>query len=89
VTEIADHIAKQIEQLQRPPILIGHSFGGLIVQNLLGRNLAAAGIAIDPAPPKGVSELPFSALKSAFPALSNPLNFKRAVSLTEQRTLQY
>jgi pimeloyl-ACP methyl ester carboxylesterase len=85
VTEIADHIAKQIEKLGRKPILIGHSFGGILVQNLLGRGLAAAGIAIDPAPPKGVPELPLSALKSAFPVLSNPLNFWRAVSLTEQQ----
>jgi pimeloyl-ACP methyl ester carboxylesterase len=85
VTEIADHIAKQIAKLDRKPILIGHSFGGILVQNLLGRGLAAAGIAIDPAPPKGVPELPLSALKSAFPVLSNPLNFWRAVSLTEQQ----
>jgi pimeloyl-ACP methyl ester carboxylesterase len=85
VTEIADHIAKQIEKLDCKPILIGHSFGGILVQNLLGRGLAAAGIAIDPAPPKGVPELPISALKSAFPVLGNPLNFWRAVSLTEQQ----
>ena len=83
VTEIADHIAKQLEALQQKPILIGHSFGGLLVQNLLGRDLGAAAIAIDPAPIKGVPELPFSALKSSFPVLGNPLNLKRAVSLTE------
>src|SRR5260221_839058 len=83
VTEIADHIAKQIKASGKKPILIGHSFGGLLVQNLLGRDLAAAAVAIDPAPIKGVNELPMSALKSAFPALGNPFNFKRAVSLTE------
>lgn len=53
------------------------------MQNLLGRNLAAAAVAIDPAPMKGVLQLPFSALKSAFPALGNPFTFNRAVSLTE------
>ena len=83
VAEIADHIAGQLKALKRKPILIGHSFGGLLVQNLLGRDLAAAAIAIDPAPIKGVLELPISALKSAFPALGNPFNFRRAVSLTE------
>ena len=83
VTEIADHIAAQIQILQQKPILIGHSFGGLLVQNLLGRDLASAAIAIDPAPIKGVPELPFSALKSSFPVLGNPFNVKRAVSLTE------
>ena len=55
------------------------------MQNLLGRNLAAAGIAIDPAPIKGVPELPVNALRSALPVLSNPLNFKRAVALTEHQ----
>ena len=83
VTEIADHIAGQLKAFKQDPILIGHSFGGLLVQNLLGRDLAAAAIAIDPAPIKGVSELPLSTLKSSFPVLGNPLNFKRAVSLTE------
>jgi len=85
VTEIADHIAGQLKKFERKPILIGHSFGGILVQNLLGRDLAAAAIAIDSAPPKGVPELPLSALKSAFPVLSNPFNFGRAVSLTEQQ----
>lgn len=83
VTEIADYIAGELKPFTKKPILIGHSFGGLLVQNLLGRNLAAAAIAIDPAPIKGVPELPFSALKSSFPVLGNPFNLKRAVSLTE------
>ena len=83
VTEIADHIAAQIKALDKKPILIGHSFGGLLVQNLLGRDLGAAAVAIDPAPIKGVPELPLSALKSAFPVLGNPFNFKRAIALTE------
>src|SRR5687767_2970368 len=83
VTEIAEHIAKQMKKFEQKPILIGHSFGGLLVQNLLGQNLASAGIAIDPAPIKGVPELPLSVLKSGFPVLGNPFNFGRAVSLTE------
>lgn len=85
VNEIADFIARQIDKLAQKPILIGHSFGGLLAQNLLGRNLAAAAIAIDPAPIKGVVELPLSTLKSTFPVLSNPFNYKRAVLLTEQQ----
>ena len=85
VTQIANHIARQFEAFDQKPILIGHSFGGLLVQNLLGRDLAAAAVAIDPAPIKGVPELPLSALKSSFPVLGNPFNFKRAVSLTEEQ----
>ena len=83
VTEIANYVSRQISGFENKPILIGHSFGGLLVQNLLGRNLAAAAIAIDPAPIKGVSELPFSTLKSGFPVLGNPLNYGKAISLTE------
>jgi pimeloyl-ACP methyl ester carboxylesterase len=83
VAEIADHIANQLKEFSQKPILIGHSFGGLLAQNLLGRNLASAAIAIDPAPIKGVPELPFSVPKSVFPVFGNPFNYGRAVSLTE------
>jgi pimeloyl-ACP methyl ester carboxylesterase len=83
VSEIADHIAGQLQIFEEKPILIGHSFGGLLVQNLLNRDLGAAGVAIDPAPIKGVPELPFSALRSSYPVLGNPFNYYRAVSLTE------
>lgn len=82
VTEIADCYAKVIQSLAEPPVVIGHSFGGLIAQVLLGRGIAAAGIAIDPAPIKGVWQLPFSALRASFPVLGNPFNFNKAVSLT-------
>ncbi len=64
-------------------MVIGHSFGGLIAQKLLGQNKAAAAIAIDPAPIKGVKPLPIAQLRSAFPVLGNPLNRGRAKALTE------
>jgi non-heme chloroperoxidase len=82
VVEIADSYAEVIGSLSEPPIVIGHSFGGLIAQILLGRGVARAGIAIDPAPMKGVWQLPFSALKASFPVLANPFNLKKAVSLS-------
>ena len=82
VTEIADSYAKVIATLPEPPIVIGHSFGGLIAQIILGRGAAAAGIAIDPAPMKGVWQLPLSALKASLPVLGNPFNFSKAHSLT-------
>ena len=82
VTEIADSYARVIGSLVEGPIVIGHSFGGLIAQVLLGRGIAAAGIAIDPAPIKGVWQLPLSALKASYPVLGNPFNLKKAVSLT-------
>jgi non-heme chloroperoxidase len=82
VKEIADSYAQIISALPQPPVLIGHSFGGLITQVLLGRGIADAGVAIDPAPMKGVWQLPFTALKASLPVLANPFNLKKAVSLT-------
>jgi alpha-beta hydrolase superfamily lysophospholipase len=82
VTDIVDHYERIVRELDRPPIIAGHSFGGLITQILLDRGLGAAGVAISPAPVKGVFILPFSTLKSAFPALKNPFDTHRAVPLT-------
>ncbi len=85
VEEIVTHYEKIINELEQPPIIVGHSFGGLMTQILLDRGLGAAGVAIAPAPIKGVIFLPFSTLKVSFPALSNPLNNHRAVPLTEDQ----
>jgi len=82
VKEVADHYEKIISSLPSKPLLVGHSFGGLLVQILLDRGVASAAIAIDPAPIKGVWQLPFSALRSAFPVLSNPFNLTKSFSLT-------
>ena len=82
VKEIADSYSRVIATLPDPPIVIGHSFGGLAAQIILGRGIAVAGIAIDPAPLKGVWQLPLTALKASFPVLANPFNIKKAVSLT-------
>jgi non-heme chloroperoxidase len=85
LNEIVDHYARAISGLDAKPIAIGHSFGGLIVQRLLGQDLAAAGVAIDAAPIKGVLNLPLSALRVASVALRNPVNRNRAVSLTREQ----
>ena len=82
VLEIADHYEKFVRSLPEPPILIGHSFGGLIVQILLDRGLGVAGVAVDATAPKGVYRLPFAQLRAASPVLSNPLNYRRTVMLT-------
>jgi non-heme chloroperoxidase len=82
VGHVTDHYADLIGQLTRKPIVIGHSFGGLITQKLAGMGLADGAVAIDPAPFRGVKPLPLSALKAAFPALKKPGNRKRAVALT-------
>jgi alpha-beta hydrolase superfamily lysophospholipase len=82
VTEIVDSYAKIIATLSEPPIVIGHSFGGLIAQILLSNNMASGCIALNPAPVKGVWQLPLSVLKASLPVLGNPLNFKKTHSLT-------
>jgi pimeloyl-ACP methyl ester carboxylesterase len=68
--------------LDKKPAIIGHSFGGLLVQILAGRGLAAATVAIDPAPSRGVLPLPAAALKAASAVLTNRANRHRAVALT-------
>lgn len=83
IDALTDHFAGYLEQFDTPPVVIGHSFGGLIAQKLLGQNKVAAAIAIDPAPIKGVKPLPPAQLRSAFPVLGNPLNRGRAKGLTE------
>ena len=65
--EIVDHYEALIRELDEPPVLVGHSFGGLIVELLLDRGLGRAGVALSPAPPKGILVLPFSSLKAASP----------------------
>src|SRR4029077_9140930 len=82
VGQVADHYAELIGELDRTPVVVGHSFGGLLTQILAGRGLSAASVAIDPAPFQGVLPLPISALRSASPVLVNPLNKGRAVPLT-------
>jgi pimeloyl-ACP methyl ester carboxylesterase len=85
LTEIVDHYDRLIRDLDQPPIIMGHSFGGLIVQLLLDRGLGAAGVAVDPAPIKGVLGLPYSQLKVASVALKNPANRHRAQMLTPKQ----
>jgi pimeloyl-ACP methyl ester carboxylesterase len=82
IGDVADHYAAIIAKLDKKPAVIGHSFGGLLVQILAGRGLSAATVAIDPAPFRGVLPLPFSALKASSPVLTNPANYHRAVPLT-------
>jgi pimeloyl-ACP methyl ester carboxylesterase len=85
IQAVVDSYADFIRTLPAKPIAIGHSFGGLIAQRLLGQDLAVAAVAIDPAPPKGVLFLPPSALRVASIALRSPANRKGAVSLTREQ----
>ena len=82
IEEIVDYYAGIIGELDSPPIIMGHSFGGAFTQILLDRGLGAAGVAIDSGPVKGLLALPASTLKTGFPVLKNPANNHRAAPLT-------
>ena len=82
IDDVVAHYARIIEGLDTRPILVGHSFGGMIAQKLLGQDLAVAAVAIDAAQIKGVLPLPLSALRATLPVFTNPANRHKAVSLT-------
>jgi len=85
VGQVADHLSTVVAQLERKPVLIGHSFGGLLAQLLAGRGQAHVTVAIDPAPFRGVLPLPLSALKASWPVLGSLSNRRRAVGLTYEQ----
>jgi len=85
IDDVVDHYLSYFNMLDTKPILVGHSFGGMITEKLLGMNAAAAGIAIDAAQIKGVLPLPLSSLRSTLPVFKNPANKHRSVSLTNEQ----
>ena len=85
IGQVADHYSSILGRLSRKPAVIGHSFGGLIAQIVAGRGLAAVTVAVDPAPFRGIPQLPLSSLRAASPVLSNPANRHRAVPLTYEQ----
>jgi pimeloyl-ACP methyl ester carboxylesterase len=80
--QIAGHTTEVINALERKPVVLGHSTGGLLAQMLAGRGLAAATVAIDPGVFRGVLPLPLSVLKGVGPFLLNPATRGRAITLT-------
>lgn len=82
VEAILEHYEGIIRGLSRPPIIMGHSFGGAFTQVLLDRGLGAAGVGVDSGPVRGVLDLPLSTLRSAWSLLRNPLARHRAIPFT-------
>ncbi len=81
VSEIVDHYAAVIAALPEPPLLVGHSFGGLFVQMLLDRGLGAAGVAIDPAPPRWVLATP-KAICGSLSVLLTPFGWRKTLRMS-------
>ena len=60
VPKIVDHYEKIIRDLDSPPIIVGHSLGGTIMQLLIDRGLGAGGIGVSPGTVRGIPDLPLS-----------------------------
>jgi pimeloyl-ACP methyl ester carboxylesterase len=85
VREIMDHLTGVIEDLDTPPIIMGHSFGGTFAQLLVGNGLGAAAVCIDSAAVKGINAMPLSEVRSVLPVLDNPANIGKASTLTPKQ----
>jgi pimeloyl-ACP methyl ester carboxylesterase len=85
IDEVTGHYAQIIDQLPTAPVLVGHSFGGMIAQKLLGEGYGAGAVAVDAAQIKGVLPLPLSSLHATLPVFKNPANNHKAVSLTAEQ----
>jgi len=85
IPAVVEHYEGIIGELDKPPILMGHSMGGLIVQILLDHGYGAVGVAIDSAPPEGVRRVALAEARSLFPVLRNPANRHRAVGFTPEQ----
>src|SRR6476659_2749556 len=85
VPEIIDMLENMIGKLDRPPIIMGHSAGGVFTQILLDHGFGAVGVAINSAPTEGVKRVPLSQIRATFPVLKNPANRHRAVGFTHEQ----
>ncbi|MEU1598513.1 alpha/beta hydrolase [Streptomyces sp. NPDC005708] len=80
--DLVHYYARIVGSFRSEPVLVGHSVGGLVVQRLIGMNLGRGAVAIAPAPVQGIElPSPFARLCSKYPALGNPENIARPLSL--------
>src|SRR5262245_15049670 len=82
VPAVMEHLESVVSPLDSPPIIMGHSAGGVFTQILLDRGYGASAVAIDSAPTEGVKPIPLSQVRASFPVLKNPANRHKAVGLT-------
>ena len=54
ISHYVSDLAQIIGKLERPPVLIGHSLGGLVVQKYLEKHQAPAAVLLASVPPGGV-----------------------------------
>jgi pimeloyl-ACP methyl ester carboxylesterase len=82
VPAIVEKLEGVVGGLDAPPIIMGHSAGGVFTQLLLDKGYGACGVAINSAPTEGVPVVPLSQIKASFPVLKNPANRHKAVGFT-------
>ena len=80
--QIVDNYERIIRALPQKPIIMGHSFGGLITQMLADRGLGVAYVGVAPGQPAGITTFPASTLRTGFPILSNPFKKNDASPLS-------
>ena len=85
ISTVADHLARIIEGLDEKPIIMGHSFGGLMTQLMLDRGLGRAGVAVDSAQSAGFPALAWSVVRGLMPVLGKPWTVNRTVLLSPRQ----
>ncbi|MFG3283418.1 alpha/beta hydrolase [Streptomyces sp. NPDC048111] len=83
------HYAAIVRSLEPAPVIIGHSVGGLVAQQLITTGLGRAAVAIAPAPANGVALPALSAppadRPAGFPARLSSARFHAVVANTAQQ----
>lgn len=83
IAKIVDNHSKLLDELDSPPIIMGHSAGGALTQILLDRGYGAAGVTFNSAPTEGAGKIsPPSQIKATFEILKNPTNIHKAVGFS-------
>jgi pimeloyl-ACP methyl ester carboxylesterase len=85
IRQLVDHYERLVQELDSPPIIMGHCLGGLVAQALVARGLGSCGIALAPTPPKGVWRMPWSTLRVVAPQLIHRLDGYGGVALTPRQ----
>ncbi len=81
---VVDYLKAVIDALPEPPVLVGHSIGGLAVQKLLHDGYGRAAVAISSAPPQGVLTLAPDFFRANWPHV-NPFAGSRPIEMTRER----
>jgi pimeloyl-ACP methyl ester carboxylesterase len=83
--KVTDHLERVIRELDRPPIIMGHSMGGAVTQLLIDRGCGSAAVGVAPATVKGVYDLPLSTIRASGAVLRNPFNREKATPISKKQ----